>query len=78
MAQSDFETAISDLESGAGTTTELDQVTFYTEFNAALDVRIAAVTAGSPAALKMEAMKQRVTERQNEVGSSGAGLRVRP
>ena len=49
MAQADFESAISDQESGSGATTELDQVTFYTQFSAALDVRIAAVTSGSPA-----------------------------
>ncbi len=74
MAQSDFESAISDQESGSGATTELDQATFYSQFDAALDVRIAAVTAGSPAALKLQAIKQRVAARSAEVSASGAGL----
>lgn len=76
MAQSDFETAISDQESGSGATKELDQVTFYSQFDAALDVRIAAANTASPLYRKLLAIKQRVAERSNEVSASGAGLAI--
>lgn len=76
MAQSDFEAAIVDVESGSGATKEVDQQTFYSDFDAALDVRIAAADATSPAAKKLQAVKQRVAERSAEVSDKGAGLAV--
>lgn len=77
MAQADFVAAILAQESGAGATRALDDVTLMAQFRGALDVRIAANNAASPARLKMRGLRDRVLQLQNEVDPQGAGLKVR-
>lgn len=74
MAQADFEAAIAGVRSGAGATEELDQQTFFSQFQAAIAAERATADDASPAARKLDAMAVRVTQRQSEVSDKGAGL----
>ena len=77
MAQSDFEAGLSGVESGSGDTKDIDYVTMMTQFDAAIGVRIAAANNTSPCNKKLQALRLRVLQFQNEVDASGAGMQVR-
>ena len=74
MAQSDFEAAIADVESGAGASKDVDFQTLFSQLTGAIDVRIGLADDASPAQRKLRAFRQRSVGLENENKDSGAGL----
>ena len=78
MSSGNFLQALNDVEFGTPlAAVDMNQVTLYSEFLAALDARIVALAIGSdqsPALRKWRAVRDRVLERQNETNPIGAGL----
>ena len=74
MAQSDFDAAILDVESGTSQALDADLATFYADFLTAVNTRIGTNNPVSPASQKLRAIRTRVQERVNEANPRGPGL----